>query len=307
MNRLNATRDLIDLADQNAAPERIRAAFLHCYDEIESGNVRLADIVNIAFEGLQGDEKLITLYRTAALTIAQHVDNGRDGSVDNPYHNPVHFAKMVVNFRVLAALHAQQERGSPMTHTAIAEGLLAAAAHDIYHDGRGNKIGAQHTQFRLEQQSIEKAEGLCADYDAQDKRKIAHALSLIKVTDTSSDGTNISPSLYTRSLYNRQRVEQAPPYAQALKKILNNRQRLTIATLLLDADIFASVLDESCFQREDARVSKEIEIATGHVPDAAGSARYFLGTVLQGQATTWTARQFVDPFIQRRLVQLIPR
>ncbi len=302
---LPATRDLLRFAELETDVETLRSMFLRCYDELETQNAPLKTIVGAAFDGLDSQKDRIALFCRMATEIARRVDNGDDGTCEHAYHNAAHFAKVVINFRALAGIHNLLHPDEALSNEEIAVGLLAATAHDIGHNGRGNTVEGQHKQFRLEQLAIDTAISWVQSEDA-DRDLILEALSPIYATDVSSDGTNISPARFVRELHDVHGGNDslpATPYSEALKLFFNTRGKVLVASILHDADVFSSLIEEEAHLRENSRLGAEFEKATGNPPSATSSL-WFLGTMLQGRSTTETARRFSDSFIASQLAKL---
>jgi len=301
---LNATRDLFRSVGIETDVEVLRQKFLNCYDELETGNVPLAAVVASTFEGLDGSNHLISLFHRSAAEIARRVDLGEDGTASNAYHNTLHYCKVVINFRSLAALHNALYPNDRISDEKIAQGILDATAHDLRHNGCGNMVDGIHQQFRLEQLAIDTAIDWSAPKDEGEKDILLHALSPIYATDISSDGTSMSPAQFVRTLYDALHAPSSElvttPYSEHLRRELSTREDVIVASLLQDADVLASLLDEKAHRREYGRVGMEIQNVTGKPPSST-SGLWFLDIMLQGRATTDVARRLTDTIIARQI------
>lgn len=124
---------------------------------------------------------------------------------DRPYHNNAHFrevvAFMIRNCVTNNELVEYSERGAEhLDGPDIAKCLLAAAGHDLRHDGKGNTGTGGHTQYRLEEYSLDLMRpylvklGL-AEHDIDDIR------IMLLITDVTADKGRISPIRYMRTAY----------------------------------------------------------------------------------------------------------
>lgn len=304
---LTAARDLFSFAKTGTDREILRAKFLACYEEIEAGKDPFAAFVAAAFDGLDVRHRSVALFRAAAVEIAERVDNGADGTGENAYHNAFHFAKVVANFNALTAQHNLLHPDETLSDKEIAGGLLAAAAHDICHNGRGNSVDGRHKQFRLEQLAIDTALDWAHPENGRERTLFFEALSSIYATDVSSSGTDLSPALFVRNMYEARGDAALPAtaYSEFLCRVFSSRRKIIAAALLQDSDVFSSLIDEKAHLRENARVGAEMEKATGRPPSPAGSL-WFLATLLQGRTTTDAARRLTDAFMAAQIAKLSP-
>ena len=301
---ISATRDLLRSSGTENDVEVVRQKFLNCYDELEPGNIPLAAVVEAAFDGLERSSSLISLFHRTAAEIARRVDLGEDGTAANDYHNVLHDCKVAINFRALAEIHNALHPEDRISDEKIAQGILDAVTHDVRHNGRGNTVEGVHQQFRLEQLAIDTAMEWAAPKNEEERDILLHALAPIYATDISSDGTHISPARFVRMLYDAGHGAFAEsvitPYSDHLRRELSTREDVVVASLLQDADVLASLLEEKAHRREHGRVGMEIQKATGK-PPAAASGLWFLDTMLQGRETTDAARRLADSFVVRQI------
>jgi len=124
---------------------------------------------------------------------------------DCPYHNNAHFrevmAFMIRNCVTNNELVEYSERGAEfLDGPDLAKCMLAAAGHDLRHDGSGNAGSDGHTPYRLEQYSFDLMQPYLSrigleDADLQDIR------IMVLITDVTADKGGISPLRYMRSAY----------------------------------------------------------------------------------------------------------
>ncbi len=305
MQSLQATRALFAAWKTEIDVESLRQKFLDSYDELEVGKLSLAHVVDAAFESLADNQQpSVLLFRRAAMEIARRVDAGEDGTAQHAYHNALHFAKVVITFRALSSIHNSLYPKDEISNIDIAAGLLAATAHDLRHNGRGNTVDGKHQQFRLEQIAIDTAVEWASIQNISERSKILPALGLIYATDVSFDGVNPSPAAYVRGLHDCyfETISGPPqtPYAGVFDWALPNVNSLISAALLHDADVFSSLLEDKAHQREDGRVAAEMQLATGKARGIAGDI-WFLENMLQRRTTTNVSRRFTDGFIAKQL------
>lgn len=189
-----------------------------------------------------------------------------DITLDNPYHDNNHFREVVA--ATVRIINTNNELFATETKDVIwigpqtaAKVLLAAAGHDLNHDGTGNSQGGEHQQYRLEQQSIDtmmpfmQAVGL-------DDETVEDVQVIIRVTDVSTTENGTSPHAY---------MKQAAKTAQSgedidreslpedLRKLATDKMLLQIASILSDADLSPSAATTYDFnQRMSELLQKEI-------------------------------------------------
>ena len=78
---------------------------------------------------------------------------------DLPYHDNMHFKKVLLNLIVLVMTHNDIYAGSSRAFNAdeVCTLLSAACIHDLGHDGKGNVVKGVHIQGRMERYSFELA------------------------------------------------------------------------------------------------------------------------------------------------------
>jgi len=189
-----------------------------------------------------------------------------DIKLNNPYHDNNHFREVVAaTVRIINTnneLSANNVEGvlwiGPQT---AAKALLAAAGHDLNHDGTGNSLDGEHQQYRLEQQSIDtmipfmQAVGL-------DDETIEDVKVMIRVTDVSTGKSGISPHAYMKQAAKTIQsgkdvsLETLP---EELCALASDKMLLQISSILSDADLSPSAATTYDFnQRMSELLQKEI-------------------------------------------------
>jgi hypothetical protein len=240
-------------------------------------------------------------YKIAALEVASRIDAGEDGSRANAYHNPLHFAKILVNFMALSLIHQglNSEIYGLVDDVTAAKGLLAAIAHDVCHDGKGNTVDGKHYPFRLEQIAIDAARGWIAP-PLEVAASIDKSLTLVYATDVSGLS---SPAKIIRSWYDyyfERGQEPCSQFPEQLRPIIDNRQLTLAAALLQDADVLSGVMENDMHLKEDSRVGAEFKR-----PPSPTGGLFFLDKILEGRMTTTVARRLGDDFIQSKRQQYL--
>lgn len=267
----------------------------------EYGGVFLGILVDAVFGVIDNSDDVVKDCRRGALIIAEKMDIDADGTEKNPYHNKLHAAKVVMNVFALALMqNASAEYGPKITAGRFAELLLAAVAHDLGHDGRGNGRGAEHKPYKLEQESIDMAVDWLRKAEPEKLeerviRRCQNAFELIYATDVSTAGADDkqpSPAHIMRQLYDqpRHKMPDLSGLHPNLWGIASSRERIELAALLQDGDVTASVLTPEQSWIESRRVADEI----GLVEVKSGFAASFLNGMLGRRMTTKVARILCD-------------
>src|SRR5262249_37448960 len=88
------------------SPEILKQKLLEAYRVIQAqyarGELKLADLVEQLYDTLPKAGKTGADCREAARIVAQQIDAGADGTGKNLYHNPAHFAEVLLNAFALA-------------------------------------------------------------------------------------------------------------------------------------------------------------------------------------------------------------
>ncbi len=168
------------------------------------------------------------------------------------YHNAEHNRKVVLQATRLAAA------SEDLTPHDKAKLMIAAAIHDIGHDGKGNGMGESHVQYRLEKQSFELAKpylekmGMSAD-DLEDIR------TMIFGTDISPMGSPTAP---------QRRITEGKDFPAELSRLESDPKLLKMTRMLAIADIAcSSSLHPDQADYETRNVAKETGKDTSQMKD----------------------------------------
>jgi len=279
---------------------KIKSTLKQAYGRIErmheAGRLSLESGISKIF-GESPKDPTVKACRDASLAIAAKVDSGQDGSSKNAYHNPMHFAKVAMNFMELAQGHNKTCAPNDRLSSAdMATGVLAALSHDLGHNGKGNMVDGTHKPFHLEQQSIDIAKGWTAD-SLKSAPEAQKAFSLIYATDVSG---NPSPAHVVRTWHDYYFKNAPKPDIKTTPKelipVVGDRKTTLMASLLQDADVLHSVLSCSQNAKESLYVAEEAKMTMS----AAGS-QFFLKNLVGGRMTTDVARNVADGFIKGQM------
>jgi len=246
-----------------------------------------------------GIEKDSPGFKTAVMTsIAADTQHG-----DNAYHNTNHFREVTAAMiRLVAAGNALAATGDKQAQLLegndVAKCLIAAASHDLLHDGKGNNPpGGAYKKYLLEDIAIGAAEPFAklagmASADFEDIRV------MIRVTDVSSNRAlpmaerDPSPHTILREIYataHGQRTDVAKSYAvpPELEALTRNPKLLDMAAKMSDADLSPSAATTFEFSRQ--RTTEMSVEDPQMVKDNAMSLVMFGKFVMDGKFTSTTA------------------
>jgi hypothetical protein len=160
-----------------------------------------------------------------------------------PFHGNAHYKKVLIQtLRQITTHNAQAPDTARYTDRQIALMMMAAALHDLVHDGRGNGVGDTHIPFRLEQQSVDaalpylKMAGLSAD-DLLDLETV------ILCTDVTPFSSPDAPAAQLKRLYAHNIGAQSvgvPALHPRLARLANRPDLVAMAMVLETADIAPS-------------------------------------------------------------------
>lgn len=190
----------------------------------------------------------------------------------NAYHNTDHFRE--VTAAVIRLCHAHNQlAAAPLSAEDIAKMLLAAAGHDLLHDGKDNMLNGVHTQYRLENKAIGALEPFMsisgmAEMNREDIR------ALIRITDISAPAGKSSPRQTLKNLIE----SQASAIPAELAPLAQNKKLVAMAAMMSDADLSASTAGDISFtrminallSRENPKISPTDESFVGFVSDVVG-------------------------------------
>ncbi len=179
------------------------------------------------------------------------------------YHNPIHFREVVACTAVL-----MQHTSGALNEDQKYLLLVAAAVHDINHDGTGNKIDGQHVPFRLEDISFASV----APYlrlRGMDDAKIKDLHALLRATDVSMGGPGQpSPAARLRD----------GDFSNGLERYQDRPDLQGMAMILQAADIMPS----SAISQQHSRASSERLEQENGTPATAQSFAWFAENIARG-------------------------
>lgn len=203
---VNSSIETISRFDQDMARLRKEAGVLIDGAGGIDGGQKMADLFNswrdnpvstpaiISFAaehfGISPDDKNLRAALMAG--IAAEVQN------DNPYHSNHHFREVTATMVRLCATNNDLAAGNKnavfLETDNIAKCLLAAAGHDLMHDGKTNSLSGpeSHEQYRLENKAIEAIEPFMkiAGMNGRDREDVR---VMIRITDISAKPGTPSP------------------------------------------------------------------------------------------------------------------
>ena len=172
-----------------------------------------------------------------ALVAAMLAGMAADMPATNPYHNNAHFREVTSMMALYALEHkniadAGQAGVMALGARDLAKCLLAAAAHDLAHDGTGNTVDGMHYPFRLEDRAIGVVTPLMekAGLSPADCRDVQ---VMIRTTDISG---LVAPHKVLRKLMAGEDIE----VSAELDALKGDRRLQQMAALLSDADLAPS-------------------------------------------------------------------
>jgi len=182
-------------------------------------------------------------WASAALHLSSDMDAGIGDGGNNAYHNSQHFCEVMLSTLYLSLR-------APLDPARRAQMIVAALAHDFFHDG-----GANDTPFRLERRSVESLVPYlnAAGIPAGDQTDI---VAIILATETTV-GLPFARQCYLQSR-NGHPPPPTPPIESRLAPLGESAQLAMQAVLLTEADILPSVgLTTECAMRAQAKLSSE--------------------------------------------------
>lgn len=218
--------------------------------------------------------------KAAVMTaLAAEVDN------DNPYHSNQHFREVTATMARLCSINndmaASGQTGSVFLESDnIAKCLLAAAGHDLMHDGKTNALTGpdSHIQYRLENKAIAAIEPFMqlAGMAARDQEDVR---VMIRITDISAAPGGKSPHTHLKAAVNGH--GNAAP--QELADIARDRALMTMCTLMSDADLGPSTATNFAFSRKMTTLLSQENPA---LADSNKTLAGFLQFVVGGELTS---------------------
>ncbi|MDE1153260.1 MAG: hypothetical protein PW788_12050 [Micavibrio sp.] len=278
--------------------EKDGATLAAAFDGWRANPPSIAALVFVAAE-VFGIEKDGPGFKTAVMAgLAADTPHG-----DNTYHNTNHFREVTAAMiRLVAAGNALAAAGDTQAQLLegndVAKCIIAAASHDLLHDGKGNNPpGGAYKKYLLEDIAIAAAEPFAklagmAPADFEDIRV------MIRVTDVSSDRAlpmaerDPSPHTILRQIYAETHGQRdgvlknfaVPPELAALT---TNPKLLDMAAKMSDADLSPSAATTFEFSRQ--RTTEMSVEDPQMVKDNAMSLVMFGKFVMDGKFTSTTA------------------
>ncbi len=214
-----------------------------------------------------------------------------------PYHNHHHCREVVVFTWLLLDAHQQaslRDRRAfpPFTPAQMATLLLAAAIHDMDHDGIDNTVDNIHTPFRLEDRAFLRAQPIMQAMNMAPQAQ-SQIQCLLRCTDVSAPPRSISPRGYLRNVVNFRAINPDQPYQGTLPDVLeglrNDFWLTRMAAILGDADLCPS---SSTTYEYALFMSGQVEMEhLGEIRNPEATLRYFIRQILR--------EQFLSPATER--------
>lgn len=263
--------------------------------------------------------------------LAAEVDN------DNPYHSNHHFREVTATMARLCnvnnELAASGKPGAIMLESDnVAKCLLAAAGHDLMHDGKTNSLTGpeSHQQYRLENKAIGAIEPFMqvAGMSARDQEDVR---VMIRITDISAPpggksphsllkGVFKEPPVREQSLSSSSIVQQylkdhnapvlvddsgkALPSASvelppALRNLAQDQTLLTMCTLMSDADLGPSTATNFEYSRKmTTLLSRENPALADSNKTLSGFLQFVVGGELTSDAGKTASQKALSSIMQ---------
>ncbi len=185
---------------------------------------------------------------------------------DLPYHNNMHYKKVLLQSIRLAAVHNDIYEGTmrAMDDAQMGLLLLAACIHDLGHDGHGNTVKGNYVQGRLERRSLSLALPYLESCGMNNSAQMEALKVMFLCTDVSPIGDPASYASQMKAAYRYHFLGTKKKLPQLnldrdLAVLEVNADLTTMALLLHEADIATSAgldYDVTCF--ETALYKREI-------------------------------------------------
>jgi len=243
-----------------------------------------AAVITVAAETLGIDPATPALKAALMAGIAADVDPG------NAYHNTSHFREVVSSMaRLLTVNNEMAVSGAKGTELLdgkdMAKCLLAAAAHDLLHDGTNNTAAGVHTRYRLEDKAFGAAD-LLMQLSGMKSRDIEDVRVIIRVTDISRDSAGFSPHALLKQAY-AETFEgldaEKPLRTKELSRLGKDDTLLLMAALMSDADLTPSAATAYDFSRRQTTLMNKENPA---IADTDASLAGFLKHMMGGSFTS---------------------
>jgi hypothetical protein len=262
-----------------SAGKNLADVFLDWRDDPPS----IAAIIAYGAEKFGIDQKSPFLRAALLTAVAADVPNA------NPYHSIHHYREVTCAMIRLLHAHAQIAGEVPLDTNDMAKCLLAAAGHDLLHDGNSNGL----TQYRLEDQSFfAMAPFMTLSGVGEKSQQDIH--TMIRATDISAHNGHPSPQRLLRHFYAGDNIA----LCEGISAAASDKKLLTMAALLGDADLTPSGATDLAFIRT---MSTYVHRETPSVQDTPQSTLGFIRFVI-GEKHATAAGQAVG---QAALVDMI--
>lgn len=222
---------------------------------------------------------------------------------DHPYHNNMHFRKVLIQVIRTVAVHNAIFAGTQraLNERQIAMLMIAACIHDLGHDGKGNTMKGVLIPFRLEQASFDQAKPYLLAAGYADEKELNQLEVLLRATDVSPLDDPASPMRQMKAAYRyhfmgenaRHHKLNLSPELACLEKDATTTQ---MALLLHEADISTSAgLSYGVSQYETAIYRQEI----GFTDARPSHVLAFLNQICQRQFLGDAARKLYSANLAR--------
>lgn len=202
----------------------------------------------------------------------------------NAYHDNNHFREVTAMMALYLRAHQGIDSAVKLSSADMTKCLIAAMAHDLHHDGTGNKVEGVHIPYRLEDKAIAAIEPLLA-LAGVSENDCADIRLLIRVTDVSAADAGISPHAVLRALL-AGKVVDAPA---ELSGLVGDKKLQQMAALMSDADLAPSAATTYGYtRRQSFRIAAEK--GRNDVEDKGIAA--FIDGVVHGHFASAAAQSF---------------
>lgn len=175
----------------------------------------------------------------------------------NAYHDNNHFREVTAMMARLCNINQKmcQTENAPsvlLNGPDMSKCLMAAAAHDLLHDGGDNTLNGKHQQYRIEDISIKALDPLMniAGFTAEEQEDMR---VMIRITDVSApDSSSQSPHDILNSVCNTTFKNTAAPDSslpEELKSLSQDKKLVVMAGLMSAADLGPSLATTPEFAR----------------------------------------------------------
>ncbi len=225
-----------------------------------------------------------------------------DVTNDNPYHNNLHFKKVLLQSIRMIAVHNAIYEGTEKTLNEydITTLIIAACIHDLGHDGRGNTLKGVYEESRLERQSFSYAESYLRAC-GMDKSQLNALKVMLLTTDVTplGDLTNSKNQMcaaYRFHFTGDRRLHPSLNLSTELKPMEKDAKLTLLACMLHEADIATSAgINYTVTQFETSLYHNEIGVRSSkpsHIID-------FLDDVCQRTFLTAAGRKLFGTNLER--------